>query len=145
MLTDENEDYTKLKAIVKENVKAVLSENRKIISISFVALIQTIKTDPQMVKLIQNISRPNGGEQHKDNHTIINQYFECNKDSILCLTEKHYQNLVEAFTKNVMNNAAASPSSLSSAFSSSFTQSDTNRIEEQEGFHFTKGDMALLT
>jgi hypothetical protein len=33
------EGYSKLKQIVKENVKAVLSENKKLISISFVALI----------------------------------------------------------------------------------------------------------
>jgi hypothetical protein len=59
--------YLKLKQIVKENVKAVLSDNKILISISFVALIQTIKTDPQMVNLIQNIPSANDGEQHKDN------------------------------------------------------------------------------
>ncbi len=41
------EDYSKVKQIAKENVKVVLSENKKLISISFVALIQTIKADPQ--------------------------------------------------------------------------------------------------
>jgi hypothetical protein len=46
------EDYSKLKEIVKENVKAVLSENKKLISIAFVALIQTLKAHPQMVQLI---------------------------------------------------------------------------------------------
>jgi len=35
------EDYSKLKRIVKENVRAVLSENKKLISVSFVALLQT--------------------------------------------------------------------------------------------------------
>ncbi|HEX7208846.1 MAG TPA: hypothetical protein VF233_11735 [Nitrososphaeraceae archaeon] len=45
--------------------------------ISFGALIQTIKADPQMVKLIQNIPRKNEGEQHKDN---ITKYLEFNKD-----------------------------------------------------------------
>jgi len=49
------EGYSKLKAIVKENVKAVLSEKRVLISIFFAALIQTLKNDPQMVKLLQNI------------------------------------------------------------------------------------------
>jgi hypothetical protein len=60
-------NYSKLKQIVKECVKAILANNKELISISFVALIQTIKTDPQMVNLIQNIPSANDGEQHKDN------------------------------------------------------------------------------
>src|SRR5215217_4401709 len=35
------EDYSKVRQIVKETIKAVLSKNKKLISISFVALIQT--------------------------------------------------------------------------------------------------------
>ena len=103
------EGYSKLKAIVKENVKAVLSDNRKLISISFVALIQTIKADPQMVNLILNISSANDGE-HKDNNNII-KYLQSNKDSILNLVEKNYQNLVEALTNDAVNTAAADSSS----------------------------------
>ena len=49
------EGVSKLKHIIKENVKAALSDNKKLISISFVAIIQTIKADPQTVKLIQNM------------------------------------------------------------------------------------------
>jgi chromosome segregation ATPase len=56
------EGYSKLIQIIKENVKVVLSENRKLISISFVALIQTLKDNPEMVKLIQNIAGANDGE-----------------------------------------------------------------------------------
>jgi predicted transcriptional regulator len=65
------EDYSKLKAIAKENVKVVLSENKKLISISFVALIQTIKADPQMVKSIQNILSAHDGEHKDDNNNIV--------------------------------------------------------------------------
>jgi hypothetical protein len=43
--------------IVKENVKVVLSDNKKLILISFVALIQTLKADPEMVNLIYKTSR----------------------------------------------------------------------------------------
>jgi len=43
--------YYKLKTIVKENVKAVLSENKKLISVFFAVLIHTIKADPQMINL----------------------------------------------------------------------------------------------
>jgi hypothetical protein len=101
------EGYSKLMQIVKENVKAVLSENRKLISISFVALIQTIKADPQMVKLIQNMPSANDGKQYKDNNNnSITQYLESNRDSILGLAEKNYENLVEALTNNAIDNAA---------------------------------------
>jgi hypothetical protein len=41
-----NEGHSKLKAIVKENVKDIVAENRKLISVSFTVLIQTLKTDP---------------------------------------------------------------------------------------------------
>ena len=99
------EGYSKLNQIVKENVKAVLSEKRVLISISFAAVIQTLKADPQMVNLIQNIAAANNGEQHKDNHINITQYFESNKDSILYLTEKHYESLVEVLTNNAINAA----------------------------------------
>ena len=37
------EDYSKVKQVAKENVKAVLSDNKILISVSFVALIQTLK------------------------------------------------------------------------------------------------------
>jgi len=43
ILTDDNEGYSKIKQIVKENVQAVLSDNRILISLSFAALIQTLK------------------------------------------------------------------------------------------------------
>jgi DNA-binding CsgD family transcriptional regulator len=106
------EGYLKLNQIAKENVKVVLSENKKLISISFVALIQTIKADPQMVNLIQNIPSANDGEQHKDNNSIT-KYLEFNKDRILTLTEKNYENLVEALTNNAINTATSSLCKLS--------------------------------
>ena len=62
------EGYSKLKQAAKENVKAVLSEKRVLISISFASLMQTLKADPRMVKLIQNIPSANDGEQYKNNN-----------------------------------------------------------------------------
>jgi hypothetical protein len=41
------EGYSKLKAIVKENVKAALSDNKMLISTAFAAIIQTLKVDPE--------------------------------------------------------------------------------------------------
>ena len=105
------EGYSKLNQIVKENVKAVLSEKRVLISISFAAVIQTLKADPQMIKLIQNISCANDGEQYKDNDINITQYFESNKDRILDLAKKHYENLVKALTNNALDTAALYSSS----------------------------------
>jgi hypothetical protein len=57
--------------MIRENVKAVLSENKEQISISFAAVIQTLKADPQMVKLIQNTPHANDGEQYNDNDNNI--------------------------------------------------------------------------
>ncbi|HEX5904668.1 MAG TPA: hypothetical protein VFY50_01330 [Candidatus Nitrosocosmicus sp.] len=103
------EGYSKLEHITKENVKAILSDNKKLISVSFAALLQTLKTDPQMIKLIQNMSSANDGEQYKENNNIV-KYLEFNKDSILDLAEKHYENLVEALTNSAISNTAASSS-----------------------------------
>src|SRR5215212_4034065 len=102
------EGYSKLMQIIKENVNAILSENKKLISISFVALIQTIKADPQMIKIIQNMPSAND-DQHKGDNNIV-KYLECNKDSILGLAEKNYENLLEELTNDTINAAADSSS-----------------------------------
>ncbi len=150
MLSDDNEDYTKLKAIVKESVKDVLSDNKTLISIAFAALLQTLKTDPQMVKLIQNTPHANDSEQRQDNDININKYLEFNKDNLLDLAEKYYQNLVDILTNNVINKAAASPSncilslpqSSSPTFPNLSNQCDTSKIEESKDYHNSKDDIA---
>jgi len=127
----------------------VLSDNKKLITISFVAIIQVLKTDPEMVKLIHNIPGANDGEQYKDNNNNITKYLELNKDRILNLGEKNYENLVEVLTNNAINSAVTSspnpalslPHS-SSTFQNSFDQIDTLRKEESESFDNTKGDIA---
>ncbi|HET6799191.1 MAG TPA: hypothetical protein VFH25_01395 [Nitrososphaeraceae archaeon] len=102
------EGYSKLNQIVKGNVKADLSDNKKLISVSFVALIQTLKADSHMVRLIHNIPSANDGKQYKyDNNNIID-YLELNKDRILNLGKKNYENLVEALTNNAINTTTAS-------------------------------------
>jgi len=63
-----------------------------------------------MVKLIQNISTTNDGEQYKDDNNNITKYLEFNKNSILHLAEKHYENLVESLTNIAINTAAHSSS-----------------------------------
>ena len=136
-----------IKQIAKENIKALLSDNKKLISISFVALIQALKADPQMVKLIQNIPSTNDGEQHEDNN--ITKYVESNKNRILALTEKNYENLTEALTDNVVGSAVtaslSNPALLlrqpSTFFSLSY-QIDTSNTEESENFHNNKGNIA---
>ena len=109
------------------------------------ALIQTIKADPEMVKLIQNIPSANDGGQHKDNNNIT-KYLELNKDRIVNLGEKNYENLVEALANNVVNNASSN-TTLSLAQSSSTFPGPSNkiatyRIEEPETCHNSKGDIA---
>jgi hypothetical protein len=149
IMNNDNEGYSKLKQIVKENVKAILSDNKIVISTAFAALVQTLQNDPEMIKTIYNIPSANDGEQHKDNNSII-QYLESNKDRILDFTEKNYENLVEAFTKNAVDTTADTsfssnpiyslPSSSSSTFSPPSDQSDTYRIEDQESFRLNKDD-----
>jgi hypothetical protein len=97
--------YSKLKQIVKENVKAVLSDNKILISIAFAAIIQTLKIDPQMVNLILNIPSANDGEQNEENNNNAIKYLEFNKDSLLYLAEKSFENLVEVLTNSSINNA----------------------------------------
>jgi uncharacterized protein (DUF3084 family) len=86
-----DEGYSKLKQIVK----AILSENKQVISVSLTALLQTLKSDPQMINIIYKILTANDGEQHKDNNNNnITKYLEINKDIIIYLAEKNYENLV---------------------------------------------------
>jgi hypothetical protein len=147
ILNNDNEGYSKLKQIIKENVKAILSDNKILLSLSFAALIQTLKADSQMIKLIQSIPCANDDEQHKDDINFT-KYFETNKASLLDLAEKNYENLVEALTNNVINTAASSssnpPPSLpsSSAFLGPYNKSDTYKTEKEEMFHHSKGDIA---
>ena len=78
-------------------------------------------------------------------------FLNSNKDRILHLAEKHYENLVEAFTKNAIDNAASASSSInstlslpqssSSAFPSLSNQSDTHRIEDPNVYN-NKDDIA---
>ncbi len=91
ILSDDNEDYTKLKAIVKEVVKAVLSHNKIVISTAFAALVQTLQNDQEMIKAIYNISIANDYKDNKNNN--IANYFKANKNRILNLGEKNYENL----------------------------------------------------
>jgi hypothetical protein len=98
-----------------------------------------------LVKLIQNIPSANDVEQHKDNNNSITKYLESNKDKILDLAKKNYENLVEALTNNAIATASSNPtlsSSLSSPFVDSYNQSDTYRIEHTESFPNSKGDIA---
>jgi hypothetical protein len=93
-----------------------------------------------MANLIYSIPSGNNGEQHKDNNN--GKYLELNKDRMLNLGEKNYENLVEAFAKNAINVVDASSSSLnatlslpqssSSTFPNSFDQSDTFRKKSQK-------------
>jgi hypothetical protein len=140
------EDYLKLKQIVKESVKAILSEKRALISISFAAVIQTLKAEPEMVKLIQNIPSANDGEQNENNKNNTIKYLESNKDTLLDLAEKNYENLVEALRNNAIVNVFSNPilslPKSSSTFLNPSTQTDNFRIEESEGFHNNKDDIA---
>jgi hypothetical protein len=61
-----------------------------------------------MVNIIYKIQTANDGEQHKDSNNNDNaiKYFESNKDKILGLAEKNYENLIEVLTNNAIATAA---------------------------------------
>ena len=143
------EDYSKVRQIVKENVKDVLSEEKKVISVCFTALIQTLKTDPKIVDLIYNMPTDNDGKQHEDNNIV--KYLESNKDRIMDLSKKNYENLIEVLTNNVISTCFWSASSSSnpppslpssSALLGPYNKSDTYITEKEEMFHNSKGDIA---
>jgi hypothetical protein len=140
-----------IKQIVKEYVKAALSENKQVISVAFTALLQTLKSDPQIINIIYKILTANDGEKNRDDNDNVTKYLESNKDNILDLTEKHYENIVEALTnKFIGTTTTASPSSSptlslpqsSSTFPNLSDQSNTYRIEEPEIYDDRKGDIA---
>jgi hypothetical protein len=89
----------------------------------------------------------NHGEQDKNNNNITT-YPEVNKNSLLDLAEKHYENLVEALTNNALDTSSSSnptlssQQSLSSIFPKLSNQSDKYRIEQSESFRNSKGDIA---
>ena len=82
VLNSDNEGYSELKQIVKEYVKAALSENRQIVSVALTALLQMLKSNPQMINIIYKILTVNDSEQTKDNINNDNaiKYLEFNKD-----------------------------------------------------------------
>ncbi len=141
------EGYSIIKQTVKEYVKTILAENKKLISISFVALIQTLKAEPEMVNLIYNMSAtPHISRHDNKNDNNITKCLELNKVRILDLSEKNYENVVEALTNESIANASSNPTlslpSTSSTFSDPLDQNGTYRKEEPEGFHNSEGDIA---
>jgi hypothetical protein len=102
-----------------------------------------------MVKLIQNMPGANDRKNKDNNNNNITKYLEANIDSLLVLSEKNYENLVEALADNVVGSAATASLSnptLSlrqpSTFFSLSYQIDTSKTEESENFHNSKGDIA---
>jgi len=81
-ILNNEEGYSKLKQIAKENVKAVLFDNKILISAAFAALIHTLKADPQMANLIYNIPRANDGKPDDNSSHNITKFIEVNKDKI---------------------------------------------------------------
>jgi site-specific recombinase XerD len=126
-----------LKQIVKENVKAALSKNKQVISVAFTALLQTLKSDPQMINIIYKILTANEREGHQENNDNAIKHLESNKSGLLDLAEKHYENIIESLTNSVIALTAAassnpelsSPSS-STSFIGPSNQSGTYRREE---------------
>src|SRR5215217_154604 len=95
------ESYSKLKQIIKENIRDILSNNKILISTAFAALLQTLKDNPEMANLNYNISIANNDKDNNNNNNVIANYFKANKHTLLDLAQKNYENLVEELTKSV--------------------------------------------
>jgi hypothetical protein len=82
--------------------------------------------------------------KHKDNSNNITKYLELNKDSVLHLAEKNYENLVEELTNdsitNASSNATLSSPRSSWALPNLSDQNNTYRIEEPGSFHNSEGE-----
>jgi hypothetical protein len=88
------EDYSKVNQIAKENVKAVLSNNKILLSVVFAAVIQTLKAHPEMANVIYNMSAtPDGSRHDNNNDNNVIKYLELNKTRILDLGEKNMNTL----------------------------------------------------
>jgi hypothetical protein len=108
---NDNEGYSKLNQFIRENVKAILSDNKILVSVSFAAIIQTLKSDPELVNVIHKIPTTNDSEQRKDIDINITKYLESNKNNILDLAEKNYEDLVEVLTNNAIDTVITESSS----------------------------------
>ena len=106
---NDNEGYSKLNQFIRENVKAILSDNKILVSVSFAAIIQTLKSDPELVNVIHKIPTMNDSEQRKDIDINITKYLEFNKDNLLDLAEKNYEDLV--LTNNAIDTVITESSS----------------------------------
>ena len=103
-----------------------------------------------MVNLIYNMSAtPHISRHDNKNDNNITKCLELNKVRILDLSEKNYENVVEALTNNAMDTAANSSSiptlslpESSSTFVGPYNQNDTYRKEETKIHHNSKGDIA---
>jgi beta-lactam-binding protein with PASTA domain len=79
--------------------------------VSFAAIIQTLKSDPELVNVIHKIPTTNDSEQRKDIDINITKYLESNKNNILDLAEKNYEDLVEVLTNNAIDTVITESSS----------------------------------
>jgi hypothetical protein len=59
--------------------KMFYQKNEKLISVSFTAVIQTLRANPQMGSLIYSIRSANNSQQDKDNSNNITKCLESNK------------------------------------------------------------------
>jgi hypothetical protein len=103
-----------------------------------------------MINIIYKILTANDAKQHKDDNNDNNgnaiKYLESNKDNILDLAEKHYENLVEALTNDSISRSASSSSNptlslpqSSSTLPNLSNQEGLHSIEDPERFRNSKG------
>ena len=83
-------------------------------SVAYLALHQTLKSDPKMNNIIYQILTTNDREQYKDNNNNDSaiKYLQPNYHNLLDLAKKHYENLVETSTNNAINDSSFSSNTI---------------------------------
>jgi chromosome segregation ATPase len=140
-----NEEYLKIQKMVEE-VSKFLADGKVLLQFALASIIEAIRRNPDKYNslLVCNISSSSTSTPAQD--SLVSP-IEDYKDLILDEAKRLYDKLLNHFTNSIIDNAAGASSSsfdpiLSSTFPNLSNQSYTYRIEESEGFHNSKGDIA---
>jgi hypothetical protein len=140
-----NEEYLKIQKMVEE-VSKFLADGKVLLQFALASIIEAIRRNPDKYNnlLVCNISSSSTSTPAQD--SLVSP-IEAYKDLILDEAKRLYDKLLNHFTNSIIDNAAGASSSssdpiLSSTFPNLSNQSYTYRIEESEGFHNSKGDIA---
>jgi hypothetical protein len=136
-----NEEYLKIEQTVEEKVSSVLTDSKVHLQFALAIIIEALRRNPDKYNdlLIDNTSTTIPTQQSPSSHV------ESYRDMILDEANRLHDTLLKYFTDSIMNNAAFKIMSLPllpAKLPSQHNDSDSHRIEEQENYDNSKGDIA---